>query len=177
MHHSTDPASLSSVVAMGLSGFVPAAVVPAVLMLARRSPLWQRVSVPAGVALPLLVLLHAGVVLGGLPHDGLPGGAWVSEPVLLAAAVLFWIPVLARTRHRLGDAGRCLYLFLAAPLLDLPAVGVVAAGQPAQGIAMIAGMLPIGVAAAAITWSWANREERLAARTLVPSPEGGPHAP
>ncbi|MGJ5749221.1 hypothetical protein FB563_6799 [Streptomyces puniciscabiei] len=37
---------------------------------------------------------------------------------------------------------------------------VVAAGHSAQGLAMIVGMLPIGIAAAAVTWSWVNREER-----------------
>ncbi|ALO91701.1 hypothetical protein SHL15_0500 [Streptomyces hygroscopicus subsp. limoneus] len=89
-----------------------------------------------------------------------PGGALVTEPVLLASAVLFRLPAVARTRHRLDDPGRCLYLFLAAPLLDLPAVGMVAAGRTAAGLAMIVGMLPVGIAAAAVTWSWVNREER-----------------
>ncbi|MBL1082576.1 hypothetical protein JK359_11385 [Streptomyces actinomycinicus] len=101
-----------------------------------------------------------------------PGGALVTQPLLVVAAVLFWLPVLAPTRHRLDDPARCLYLFLAAPLLDLPAVGVVAAGRSAEGLAMIVGMLPVGIAAAASTWSWVNREER-EARGLVLSAEGG----
>ncbi|MEV8066551.1 hypothetical protein AB0P32_10455 [Streptomyces sp. NPDC085995] len=177
MHHSTDTTSWTPVLVMGLSGFVLAAVVPGVVRFTRRSPLWQRVSVPAGVALPLLVLLHGWAVLGEPLHTGAPGGAVVTEPLLLAGAVLFWLPVLAHTRHRLDDAGRCLYLFLAAPLLDLPAVVVVAAGRSAEGIAMIVGMLPVGIAAAVFTWSWVNREERLATVSLVSSPEGDSRVP
>ncbi|MGW5492240.1 hypothetical protein [Streptomyces olivaceoviridis] len=37
---------------------------------------------------------------------------------------------------------------------------MVAAGHTAAGLAMIVGMLPVGIAAAAVTWSWVNREER-----------------
>ncbi len=39
-------------------------------------------------------------------------------------------------------------------------MAVVAADHTAAGLAMITGMLPIGIAAAAVTWSWVNREER-----------------
>ncbi|MGX4694226.1 hypothetical protein [Streptomyces sp. JNUCC 63] len=177
MDHSAHPAGLSPAVAMGLSGFVLAAVVPGVVRLTRRSPLWRWASLPAGAALPLLVVVHAWAVLGDLAGLLPPAGAWLTEPVLLVSAVLFWLPVLARTRHRLSDPGRCLYLFLAAPLLDLPALGVVTAGRPAEGIAMIVGMLPLGIAAAAVTWSWANREERLAVDDLALSPGSAPHAP
>ncbi|MEV7687902.1 hypothetical protein [Streptomyces bungoensis] len=160
MDHSAHPSPLSAVVAMAWSGLCVAAVVPAAVRLLRDRPLWRRISLPAAVTLPLLVLTHAWTVLGD--HLGLrpPGGALVTEPALLAAAVLFWLPPLARTRHRLGDPGRCLYLFLAMPLLDLPAVGVIASGHNAEGLAMIVGMLPLGLLAAAVTWSWVNREER-----------------
>ncbi|MEU2223468.1 hypothetical protein [Streptomyces sp. NPDC018347] len=151
------------VAAMAWPAVLVSVVVPAVVRLLRRSPLWERVSVPAAVALPVTVLVHAWTVLGRLPDPQPPGGPWVTEPALLAAAVLFWVPVAARTRHRLDGPGRCLYLFLAAPLLDLPAVGAVAAGHTAAGLAMVVGMLPVGVTAAASTWSWVNREEREAA--------------
>ncbi|MEU3528177.1 hypothetical protein AB0E62_30650 [Streptomyces sp. NPDC038707] len=162
------PAHTSVVVTAGPALLVAAAV-PAVVHALRRSPLWERTAVPAAVALPLLVLAHAWAVLGDLGVLRPPGGALVTQPVLLGAAVLFWLPVLARTRHRLDDAGRCLYLFLAAPLLDLPVVGVVAAGRPAAGLAMITGMLPLGITAAAVTWAWVNREER-EARAASPGP-------
>jgi hypothetical protein len=172
MHHWAIPGPLPPVVAMGLPGFVVAAVVPGVVRLARHSPLWQRVSLPAGATLPLLVLVHAWTVLGDLLPRGIPGGAFAAGAVLTVSAVVFWLPVLTRTRHRLSDPGRCLYLFLAAPLLDLPAVGVVAAGHPAEGLAMIVGMLPIGVTAAVVTWSWANHEERSAADAVPLFPSG-----
>ncbi|MEW2288668.1 hypothetical protein [Streptomyces sp. NPDC047841] len=150
----------ASVAAMAWSAVLVAAAVPAAVRCLRNSPLWERISVPAGVALPLLVLTHAWAVLGDPVGLAPPGGAGVTAPVLLATAVLFWLPAVARTRHRLDDPGRCLYLFLAAPLLDLPAVGMVAAGHTAAGLGMVVGMLPVGVAAAAVTWSWVNREER-----------------
>jgi cytochrome c oxidase assembly factor CtaG len=129
-------------------------------------------SLPAAVALPLLVLLHAWAVLGDLVGLRPAGGALLTEPVLLVAALMFWLPVLAHTRHRLSDPGRCLCLFLAAPLLDLPAVGVIAAGHSAEGLAMIVGMLPLGIAAAAVTWSWINREERLAGEVAAAQARG-----
>ncbi|MFJ7149132.1 hypothetical protein ACIQVT_13160 [Streptomyces sp. NPDC100445] len=176
MHHSGTPTPLSSVAVMAWSGLTVAAVVPGVLWLVRRTPLWERIAVAPGIALPLLVLLHAWAVLGDLVGLAPAAGPLVTEPVLLAGAVLFWVPVVARTRHRLSDPGRCLYLFLAAPLLDLPAVGVIAAGHSAEGIAMIVGMLPLGVIAAAVTWSWVQREERLAvAAETLPAPTGGRH--
>ncbi|MEU0007300.1 hypothetical protein ABZ079_24225 [Streptomyces sp. NPDC006314] len=173
MDHSPHPSSPASVAAMAWSGLLVAALVPAAVRLLRRSPLWERISLPAAVALPLLVLLHAWAVLGDAVGLRPPGGALVTEPALLVAAVLFWLPVVAGTRHRLSDPGRCLYLFLAAPLLDLPAVGTVAAGHPAAGLAMIVAMLPVGVTAAAITWFWVNREEREAAAGPDPYPRGG----
>jgi hypothetical protein len=41
---------------------------------------------------------------------------------------------------------------------------------------MIVGMLPLGVAAAAVTWSWVNREERQAREPALPMPGGDPLA-
>ncbi|MFI6356242.1 hypothetical protein ACIBJF_27025 [Streptomyces sp. NPDC050743] len=122
-----------SIAPMALSALLVAVVIPGVVHVLRRSALWERISVPAVVALPLLVLVHAWAVLGAFAGLSPPGGARVTAPALLVAAVLFWLPVVARTRHRLDDPGRCLYLFLATPLLDLPAVAVVAAGRSARG--------------------------------------------
>ncbi|MEU0054152.1 hypothetical protein [Streptomyces sp. NPDC006309] len=180
MDHSGHMTQLSSVALMAWSGLTLAAVVPGVMRLVRRSPLWEWISLPPGVALPLLVLLHTWAVLGGPAGLTPTAGPLVTEPPLLAGAVLFWVPVVARTRHRLSDPGRCLYLFLAAPLLDLPAVGVIATGHSAEGIAMIVGMLPLSVTAAGVTWSWVRREERLAAAAdalAPPAPGGEPRLP
>ncbi|MCF6524532.1 hypothetical protein HOY81_15755 [Streptomyces sp. JJ36] len=96
----------------------------------------------------------------GLRHPG-PAAGWLLEAVLLAGGVLFWLPVLAHSRHRLGGAGRCLYLFLAAPSLDLPAVVLIAHGHSWGGLAMIIAMLPLGAAALLATWRWITAEERV----------------
>lgn len=179
MDHSTHTAQLSSVAAMAWSGFALAAVVPGAMWPSRRSPLWERVSLPPVVAVPLLVVLHAWVMLGDLVGLAPEAGPLVTEPVLLVGAVLFWVPVVARTRHRLSDAGRCLYLFLTAPLLDLPALGVIAAGNSAEGIAMIVAMLPLSITAAVLTWTWVNREERLTTAVdgwALPPAGGDPRA-
>ncbi|RKN39051.1 hypothetical protein D7294_22775 [Streptomyces hoynatensis] len=82
------------------------------------------------------------------------------EGALAAGALAFWLPVLVPGPRRLSAPGRCLYLFLAAPLLDLPAVALVACGHAAGGLAMIAGMLPLPLAALAVTWRWVLAEER-----------------
>ncbi|MEU0221082.1 hypothetical protein ABZ281_41365 [Streptomyces sp. NPDC006265] len=172
MDHSTH-GTLSAVVAMAGSGLLLAAVVPGAVRLTRRAPLWQRMSLPPGLALPLLVLVHAWVVLADLVHPLPTGVAVASELVLLLAAFVFWVPVVACTRHRLSDPGRCLYLFLAAPLLDIPALGVIASGRQAEGLAMIVGMLPLGIVAAVATWSWIQREERQAVDALPLAMPGG----
>ncbi|WP_317441515.1 hypothetical protein [Streptomyces collinus] len=116
--HGTHLSPLASVVTMAWSGLLVTAVVPGAARLLARSPLWERLSVPAPVALPLLVLTHAWPVLG--EHVGLrpPGGALVTRPALLTAAVLFRLPVTAHTRHRPSDPGRCPHPFLAAPRGD-----------------------------------------------------------
>ncbi|MEU1785794.1 hypothetical protein ABZ553_07890 [Streptomyces sparsogenes] len=172
MDHSTHGTHLSSVAAMALSGLVLTAVVPGMIRLARRAKLWERMSLPPGLALPLLILLHAWAVLAELARPMPVAVMFVSESALLWAAVTFWLPALTRTRHRLSDPGRCLYLFLAAPLLDLPALGAIAAGHSAEGIAMIVGMLPLGVIAAVTTWSWITTEERSAPDVLAVSARG-----
>lgn len=171
MGHLGGLAGLPPVAAAALTGLALTALLPGALLLVRRSPLWERVSLPAPVATTALVLAHAWAMLGGDAGLTPPGGAAVTEPVLLACAVLFWLPVVGRTRHRLGDTGRCLYLFLSAPLIDLPAIGVIALGRSAEGIAMIAGMLPLGLAALGTTWSWINREERISEQERIAEEE------
>jgi cytochrome c oxidase assembly factor CtaG len=103
--------------------------------------------------------------------DGSPLAHVAEHAVLLASAIVFWLPVLGvgprparadRPGRRLDGGERALYLFLAAPALDLIAVMLMASGHPGAGVAMLAGMLPIGLAAVYTTWRWAGREERTA---------------
>ncbi|WP_225813608.1 hypothetical protein [Streptomyces spinosus] len=146
--------------AMGLSGLLVAVGVPALIHYTQAWTGWGRLSLPAAVALPLFVVLHAAVVLTEpLVPPGFPRIA--AEALLLYAAMLYWLPVLG-TRHRLSDPARCVYLYLSMPLLDLPAVAMVAMGHAAGGLAMVAAMLPIGLVALGVTWRWITQEERLA---------------
>jgi cytochrome c oxidase assembly factor CtaG len=78
----------------------------------------------------------------------------------LAVGVWFWLPVLGVTR--LADPERALYLFLAAPAVDLVGVALMVRGDGAAGVAMLAGTLPIAAAAGIVTWQWLAREQRQA---------------
>jgi cytochrome c oxidase assembly factor CtaG len=94
------------------------------------------------------------------------------EPVLhtaehvayLAAAVWFWVPVLGagldgRSGRALGDPARSLYLFGAAPAIDLVGAALMMRGDEGAGVAMLAGSLPMVVVAGLLTWRWLVREE------------------
>ncbi|MGW7689645.1 cytochrome c oxidase assembly protein [Streptomyces asiaticus] len=147
---------------MGLSGLDVAVLVPGVIRATRSRPLWRRVSLPAGMALPLFLVVHAAATLTPLFHGAAsPAVHWVLEAALVGSGFLFWLPVFGG-RYRLSEPGRCLYLFLASPLLDLPALLVIASGHALGGLSMIVGMLPIGIAAMAVTWRWATTEEQRA---------------
>ena len=142
----------------------------------------------AGLLAPLLVLAWGR--LGGRAPLGRPLWAWAAfvivqwvfhltplldatrgNPVLhgaehvafLLVAVWFWVPVLGAGERRLGDPERALYLFLAAPAVDLVGVALMVRGDAAAGVAMLAGTLPIVAAAAIVTWQWLADEERRAA--------------
>ncbi|MTD57002.1 hypothetical protein GKO32_23945 [Amycolatopsis sp. RM579] len=82
--------------------------------------------------------------------------------VLLAGAIVFWLPVLV-PRKGFPEPARGVYLFLAAPSLDLAAVYLVIAGHEAGGLAMIVGMMPLCLAAVGVAWRWIVREEQEAA--------------
>jgi len=88
---------------------------------------------------------------------------------LLATALLFWLPVVGRNPvpHPLRGAERTLYLFAAAPAVDLAAASLMARGEDAAGAAMLAGMLPITLAAVASAWVWLRSEQRAALRGEV----------
>ncbi|MGH2961975.1 MAG: cytochrome c oxidase assembly protein [Solirubrobacterales bacterium] len=140
-------------------------------------------SVIAGVLAPIVVI--AWMALGlPRPRVGHPLLAWSAfvvaqwvfhltplleqsqgRPLLHAAehlaflgvGVWFWAPVLG---SGLGDPGRSLYLVLAAPAVDLVGVALMVRGDGAAGVAMLAGTLPILLAAGLVTWRWLAREHR-----------------
>jgi cytochrome c oxidase assembly factor CtaG len=147
---------------MAAMGLLVAVVAPTLLLvLGRAVPRLDRWTLPAAVALPGFITLHATVTVYTdraplpLPLDT------ATQFALLCGAMLFWAPVLG-VRRRLPDAGRMLYLYTAIPLLDLTGVWLVAVGDSPGGLSMITGMLPMGMATVAITWNWINREERRA---------------
>jgi hypothetical protein len=146
---------------MALTGLAVSCLVPALLLATRGRRLWHRLSVPPALSLPLFVLVHGAVTVGeAVWHPG-PALRLGCQAALLATCVLYWIPVIGGP-HRLSGAGRCLYLYLSAPCLDLPAVFLITLGHSLGGLAMIVAMLPVGLAAMATTWRWITEEERLA---------------
>jgi hypothetical protein len=110
-------------------------------------------------------LLHAVITLtmGSVASHGMVAvcALWL---VLLGGATLFWQPILGRASA--SGATRCIYLFVAGPMLDLAAVFLIIRGDQLAGLAMIVGMLPLGITAMAITWQWAMEEERQASAPL-----------
>jgi hypothetical protein len=117
---------------------------------------WTSWRIPApGLA---LLAAHAGVIaaMGRCPSTAPTGLAL--QAALLACAVVFWMPVLGS--RRIGDAARCVYLFLASPVLDLPALYLIAGGHSDAGIAMVSGMLPLPMAAVCFFYAWMRQEER-----------------
>jgi hypothetical protein len=147
---------------MAIMGLMVSAIAPALLLvLIRAFPQLDRCTVPAAVALPGFVGLHAAVTVYA-DRNPVPSPLdTAAHLALLVGAMLFWAPVLG-VRRRLPDAGRMAYLYLALPLLDLAGVWLVAVGDSPGGLSMIVGMLPMGVAAVAVTWNWISREERRA---------------
>jgi cytochrome c oxidase assembly factor CtaG len=128
----------------------------------RRSPLGRPaaplVAWAAFVAAHWTALLVAG-------HHGLTGLAHLGlHAMLLVAGVLFWLPVLGhgQVMPRLRGPAASLYLFLAMPAADLTAVWLMARGYTGAVGVMLVAMLPLGIAAVAVSWSWILREERLA---------------
>lgn len=114
---------------------------------------------------------HPALVLAALVGDhaalmaamtGAWSPAWLTgllRILLIVLAVAFWLPVVDRA-NGLSDAARVVYLFVAGPLLDLPALYLIAAGRTEAGLAMIVTMLPIPLAAVAAMYAWMRREER-----------------
>jgi cytochrome c oxidase assembly factor CtaG len=149
---------MHEIVHIAAMGLITSVLAPAVILLSRGLLRWRVLSWPAAVALPFFLVLHGTVMIWmdvseppPLEHTGL-------DALLFVGAIVFWLPVLGYGR-RLDPIGRCVYLYLAAPTLDLAGVVIVARGDSAGGLAMIAGMLPIGLAAVALTWRLLQQDE------------------
>ena len=155
----------TGILGAALMGLLTSALAPLLVLAGRRR---VPVEVPAGPRpwraagiLAGFTVVHAVTVLAVGPGTDL-AVSLVVHGVLVVGAVAFWLPVLGRGATRLPDAGRAVYLFLACPLLDTAALALVVRGEEPAGIAMIVAMLPIGVAAIALTLRWVAAEERAA---------------
>jgi cytochrome c oxidase assembly factor CtaG len=114
----------------------------------------------APVAWSLFVGTQVAFHLGGLYARS----GWVdslSHFVYLATALLFWEVAIGSTLRprRLHGLGPAIYLIVAMPAVDLSAAWLMAKGEPLAGAAMVAGMMPIGLAAAISAWRFAREEE------------------
>jgi cytochrome c oxidase assembly factor CtaG len=132
----------------------PAARVPS------RAHPWRAAGILTGFA-----VVHAVTVLAVGPGTD-PGVGLALHAAVLGGAVVFWLPVLGRGTTRLPEAGRSIYLFLACPVLDTAALALVVRGDEPAGIAMVVGMLPMGLVAIVLTLRWVAAEERVAATPL-----------
>lgn len=146
---------------MAAMGLLTSVVAPGVVLLTRDRIGWHALTPPAWLILPVFVLLHGVVTVSMVVRAWPIADDMAMHSLLFAGAIGFWLPVLT---DRISPAGRCLYLFIAAPALDLAAVYAVVFGDPSGGLAMIVAMLPIGLVAVAITWRWVVEEERCANR-------------
>ncbi|MFD2420692.1 hypothetical protein [Amycolatopsis pigmentata] len=146
---------------MGAMGLLTSVVAPGIVMAGRRFVPWRRVPAQPVLVLPLFLALHAAITIAmGVAEFAVPADLAL-HGLLLVAAMWFWLPVL-QPRPGAPDAARTVYLFLAGPSLDLAAVYLIIRGNEPGGLAMIVGMLPLGIAAVAVTWRWMAREDRLA---------------
>ena len=144
---------------MVLMGLLVSVAPPAVILPTRRYYDWHAFSVPAWFALPAFVVVHGAIMLTMDDVESRPLLSYPVHTALFLGAVMFWLPVLGRVR-RLSEAGRCVYLFVAAPTLDLAGVVMVAQGKAVGGLSMIVGMLPIGLITVWLTWRWVVADER-----------------
>jgi putative membrane protein len=94
-----------------------------------------------------------------LRHEWLHG---LEHVVFLVTALAFWSVALAvePIPRRLGGPARVALLFTAMPASDAAAVYLIADGHAVAGAAMVAGMMPLALAAVLVGWSWIVGEER-----------------
>jgi putative membrane protein len=139
----------------------------AALLALLRRPMMRVLTHPA-FAWPLFVSVQWVVHLTPLIDvgQGRPLLHAVEHAALFWTAILFWLPVIGRNPipRPLRGWERSVYLFAAAPALDLVGALLISGGHQAAGVAMLAGMLPVALTAVAVTWEWLVREERRAAR-------------
>jgi len=97
-------------------------------------------------------------------YDAVLSDPWVdavAHALYAATALIFWEVAIgsAPLARRLTGMGPALYLLLAIPAIDLSAAWLMARGEPGAGVAMVAGMSPLGIAAAISAWRAAREEE------------------
>jgi cytochrome c oxidase assembly factor CtaG len=90
----------------------------------------------------------------------------IAHVVYALTALLFWEVAIgsAPLSHRLTGLAPALYLLLAMPAIDLSGAWLMTRGEPVAGAAMLAGMTPLGLAAAISAWRYARAEEEQALR-------------
>jgi cytochrome c oxidase assembly factor CtaG len=129
---------------------------------ALRSPPVRLLTSPA-VAWSLFVGTQVAFHVSGLYDSSEvdPLADAVAHIAYALAALLFWEVAIgsAPLPHRLTGLGPALYLMVAMPAVDLSGAWLMVKGQPLAGVAMVAGMAPIGLAAAISAWRYARAEE------------------
>ena len=119
-----------------------------------------RVLTAPGTAWGMFVGTQVAFHVGRL-YESPTGVDAFSHLVYLATALLFWEVAIGSTLRprRLSGLGPAIYLITAMPALDLSAAWLMTIGEPLAGAAMVAGMTPIGLAAAISAWRFAREEE------------------
>jgi cytochrome c oxidase assembly factor CtaG len=137
----------------------PAAVLASPLRLEVRSRVPRVLTAPVTAWLLFVGTQVAFHVAGLYQSSGWVDG--VSHFVYLGTALLFWEVAIGSTLQprRLSGLAPAIYLMVAMPAVDLSAAWLMTHGEPGAGVAMVAGMMPIGLAAAVSAWSFARREE------------------
>jgi cytochrome c oxidase assembly factor CtaG len=137
----------------------PAAVLASPWRIEVRSEIGRWLTSPV-CAWVLFVATQVAFHVAGL-YDASSSVDAVSHFVYLATALLFWEVAIGSTLRprRLTGLGPALYLILAMPAIDLSAAWLMVKGEPLAGAAMVAGMAPIGLAAAVSAWRFARAEE------------------
>lgn len=152
------PGSATDVVEMAVMGLDTSIVAPVLILISRTWRGWRLFAWPAPFALCAFVTAHAALTVWMAVTMPALAADLVLHLALVFVSFVFWLPVIGPHRP-LADAGRCVYLFLAMPAMDLAGVYVVLHGDSAGGLSMIVAMLPVGITAVVLTWRWLLAEE------------------